>query len=338
MSKIATKQRVTQANGHSPATLIPLKRDGIHYLNENKLPQIRTSDIALDADGVFKKDHILLDKCRKIAFEVFGSDVGYKNGFKYTINDQIGAKLGTVRGYNSNTEPIEAIVAVNRLTAEHNSSFMGISFANLSPSQAFKRILSRENAADILDGLRIKYLEDSDRQRIAEMFHFYHVDPGLYKHPSMARFMVEVPGSTKAVMSLYRHCEENDKKLSVVTDTPNQDTLIRHLEAVGFKRHMIDELNRGLVMVTQADVTNRKPHPEGLSKVKRDGKGLLYVGDTIRDGQAAQNAKEALNTPHIEFAAVLSGGSKMDALKAYDPVIIANDIGSIAKHVLRATA
>ena len=337
MSRIATRPSALQANENAAVLATSLRKDGIHYLDQKRWARIaRDWDIALDADGVFKKDHKLLDECRRMAFRVFGSDVGYKHGFKYTINDAIGAKLGTIHGYNTGPEPMQAIVAVNRLTAEENPTFMGISFARLSAAQAFRKILSNENAAVILDGLRAKYLDDSDKARTAEMFHFYHVDPGLYKHPSMARFMVEVPGSTRAVMDIHEHCATTGKQLSIYTDTPNRATLLRHFEAVGFEAGMIDRLNETVLMVTQADVKHRKPHPEGLSKIKRD-KGLLYGGDTGRDGLAVHNTRAALETDEIEFAGVLSGGSRVDVLMEHRPVVVANDIGAIAR-LLRETA
>ena len=46
------------------------------------------------------------------------------------------------------------------------------------------------------------------------------------------------------------------------------------------------------LLVTQDDVKNEKPHPEGLQKIasRHPGKELLYIGDTIDDARAGRAA------------------------------------------------
>lgn len=317
-----------------------LSRSGIHYLNESKRDQILRSDIALDKDGVFAKDHVLLNYCRRLAFSAFGEEFSdqerARRGMEYKIDENVGGILATIKGYNTGAPPVEAVMAVNRLVRDNNPDHKGISFRGLTQAQAFAKIFSFTNSAEILDALRIRYLRDSDTQLAQRMFEWY--DKNIYRHPTGAKFMVEVPGSTSAVMHLYRHLLRMDGRLSVVTDTPDQDTFDRHLSAVGFTNEMIRELREGLLVITQADVKNRKPDPEGLHRVKRPAKSLLYVGDTVRDGEAVIRArKEGKNpTPDVEFCAVLSGGSARHALEAYNPAVIANDIEALARQMFRA--
>lgn len=55
--------------------------------------------------------------------------------------------------------------------------------------------------------------------------------------------------------------------------------------------------DRFCVIVSSDDVTNPKPHPEGLLKIAAQypGKKLLYVGDTVDDARSAR----AANVPFI---------------------------------------
>jgi hypothetical protein len=315
------------------------QRDGVAYLNRNVLDNLRRSDIALDKDGVFTRDHRLMHFSRLDGFEKFGATLIKQgreiDGYVYSIDETIGSRLGTVRGYNTGPAPVEAIIAVNKLVKSTKPLYESISFERFrdDPKGAFNHILSLSNSAAVLDGLRAIHLKDVDRTVATEIFTWYHKH--RYTHPEMARYMLEVPGSTQAVMELSRHCVSSGKRLSVVTDTPDQDTFYRHMNAVGFNTDMMKELSRGLVVVTAADVKNRKPHPEGLASVKRDGTPLLYIGDTVRDGQTVTSAKKDLEMHDVAFGAVLSGGSKAEALSEHEPVFIAKDIGTAAKKVIR---
>lgn len=313
-----------------------LRGNGIHYLDTSKLEVLRRADIALDKDGVFTKDPKLLNFCRYIGFEMFGgkftAQERVKGGLIYTINEDIGATLGTIRGYNTGSAPVEAIIAVNRLAMEEKPEIPGISLKGMKPDEIFATILSLNNSADILDTLRMGKLNDSDRALAQEMFSWYHEK--IYKHPDMARLMLEIPGSKDTLMELSRHCRDNGKRLSVVTDTPDQETFVRHLAAVGFDAAARSEFMSDLKLVTQKDVTQRKPHPEGLLSVKRPDKHVLYVGDTGRDGAAAQRAK--LITPDVDFVAVLSGGTRVEAFKEFKPILVAKDITAAAAPILRA--
>ena len=59
---------------------------------------------------------------------------------------------------------------------------------------------------------------------------------------------------------------------------------ITTLDREGCRHHFL--------LVTQDDVENEKPHPEGLHKIaaRHPGKELLYIGDTVDDARAGRAA------------------------------------------------
>jgi HAD superfamily phosphatase len=79
-------------------------------------------------------------------------------------------------------------------------------------------------------------------------------------------------------------------------------------------------LRDSLLLITSTDVENEKPAPDGLLKIAemRPGKRLLYVGDTIDDGRAAQ----AAGVPFIGIAALHSP-------RREELVVALNSVGAI---------
>lgn len=85
------------------------------------------------------------------------------------------------------------------------------------------------------------------------------------------------------------------------------------------------------VIVGGEDVSRHKPDPSGLeTALAMLGIGpreTLYVGDSVVDAETAKAA-------NVPFAAVLSGVTALDALAAYDPVAILEDLRSLPAVVL----
>lgn len=84
------------------------------------------------------------------------------------------------------------------------------------------------------------------------------------------------------------------------------------------------------------DVTQLKPHPEGLQKALQqlgaDPRQTLYIGDSIVDAQTAQAAS-------VDFAAVLHGVTSRQELEAYPHIAIYTDLrGLIASRKPKRTS
>lgn len=84
------------------------------------------------------------------------------------------------------------------------------------------------------------------------------------------------------------------------------------------------------VIIGGDDVIHEKPAPDSLLKAVEilgaDKSGVLYVGDSFVDAQAARAAG-------IDFAAVLTGTT--DDFSDYDKVFVANDLQDIFRFVTK---
>ncbi len=88
-----------------------------------------------------------------------------------------------------------------------------------------------------------------------------------------------------------------------------------------------DLLNCFRAIVGGRDVTNLKPHPEGLLKVL-DAIGVapessLYVGDSLVDAEAAQRAG-------VDFVAVLSGVTELREFDGYESLAIIQNVAGLS--------
>lgn len=85
------------------------------------------------------------------------------------------------------------------------------------------------------------------------------------------------------------------------------------------------------VIVGAEDVKMVKPDPEGLylamKRLKVIDKEMLYVGDSLVDLEAAENAE-------VKFAAVLTGNTVRDDFKNHSSVYIGENISDIYKYIL----
>ena len=88
-----------------------------------------------------------------------------------------------------------------------------------------------------------------------------------------------------------------------------------------------DLLNCFRSIVGGRDVTNLKPHPEGLLKVLdaigAAPAGTLYVGDSVVDAEAAQLAG-------VDFVAVLSGVTEAHEFDGYESLAIVQNIAGLS--------
>jgi phosphoglycolate phosphatase len=95
------------------------------------------------------------------------------------------------------------------------------------------------------------------------------------------------------------------------------------LEEILLKHQLRDHFT---VVIGGEDVTNHKPHPEGLhlaiEQLSIRPHEALYVGDTILDAEAAQAAG-------VAFAAVLTGPTPPETFIPFAPVGIFEDISGL---------
>lgn len=82
------------------------------------------------------------------------------------------------------------------------------------------------------------------------------------------------------------------------------------------------------IIVGGEDVTQAKPHPEGLlaaiERLHADSKEVLYIGDSIVDAQTAQAAG-------VDFAGVLTGETTLQELEAYPHIVIMNTLTELTQ-------
>jgi phosphoglycolate phosphatase len=80
------------------------------------------------------------------------------------------------------------------------------------------------------------------------------------------------------------------------------------------------------VIVGSEDVSQPKPHPEGvvtaLKRLQANPVNAIFVGDSTIDAMTARNAG-------IRFVAVLSGVTKKSDLDAYDPIAVIDSLAQL---------
>lgn len=85
------------------------------------------------------------------------------------------------------------------------------------------------------------------------------------------------------------------------------------------------------LIVGADDVKIEKPNPEGLlwvvDQLGLDKKQVLYVGDSIVDAKAAQNAV-------VDFVGVLTGTTKKEDFHEYNNIFIGNDVNDVCRRIL----
>lgn len=157
-----------------------------------------------------------------------------------------------------------------------------------------------EDAYELLTG-------DSDKEHRAQ-FRAYFLEVA---RPRQIEETTLFPGTAELLRGLHGR----GVRLGIVS-TKTGETIQRIMERFGL--HDTLELILG-----SYDVTNHKPHPEGILKaLDRMGvtpEDFLYCGDTILDAQAAQGAG-------VDFAAVLNGTTQAPAFAPYPCVHIAPDL------------
>jgi phosphoglycolate phosphatase len=88
-----------------------------------------------------------------------------------------------------------------------------------------------------------------------------------------------------------------------------------------------DMFNCFQAIVGGRDVTNLKPHPEGLLKILDAigvaPEGSLYVGDSLVDAEAAQRAG-------VDFVAVLSGVTEAREFDGYESLAIIQNVSGLS--------
>jgi len=80
------------------------------------------------------------------------------------------------------------------------------------------------------------------------------------------------------------------------------------------------------VIIGGEDVSQHKPHPEGLLKaverLEANKERTLYIGDSLVDAEAAERAG-------IAFLAVLSGVTSGEQFSGFSPIGFISDLGKI---------
>jgi phosphoglycolate phosphatase len=88
-----------------------------------------------------------------------------------------------------------------------------------------------------------------------------------------------------------------------------------------------DLFNCFQAIVGGRDVTDLKPHPEGLIKILdvlgASPEGSLYVGDSLVDAEAAQRAR-------VDFVAVLSGVTEAGEFDGYESLAIIQNVAGLS--------
>jgi phosphoglycolate phosphatase len=88
-----------------------------------------------------------------------------------------------------------------------------------------------------------------------------------------------------------------------------------------------DMFNCFQAIVGGRDVTNLKPHPEGLLKILDAigvaPEGSLYVGDSLVDAEAAQRAG-------VDFVAVLSGVTEAREFDGYESLAVTQNVSGLS--------
>ena len=119
-----------------------------------------------------------------------------------------------------------------------------------------------------------------------------------------------------------------------MVDQLNQRNIALAIVSTKFRMRIEQILRRGdladafPVIVGGEDVTNHKPHPEGmelaLSRLGITGREAVYVGDSIVDAKAAQSG-------NIPFIAVLSGRTPASDFVAFQPLSVINSVSELPK-------
>ena len=137
--------------------------------------------------------------------------------------------------------------------------------------------------------------------------------------------MVDHTQLYEGIIDILRELKENGFQLGIVT------TKFRYrIEQIANKFEVEDYID---FIVGAEDVREVKPNPEGLLLMAEymhlDGDDVLYVGDSFVDAQTAERAG-------IEFAGVLTGTTAREDFKAYQSVLIGENIQEIYLYIMGA--
>lgn len=135
--------------------------------------------------------------------------------------------------------------------------------------------------------------------------------------------MVDHTQLYEGIIDILRELKENGFQLGIVT------TKFRYrIEQIANKFEVADYID---FIVGAEDVREVKPNPEGLLLMAEymhlDGDDMLYVGDSFVDAQTAERAG-------IEFAGVLTGTTAREDFKAYQSVLIGENIQDIYSYIM----
>jgi phosphoglycolate phosphatase len=114
----------------------------------------------------------------------------------------------------------------------------------------------------------------------------------------------------------------------------HRDDLRLSIVSIKFRYRMMEILTREnlqdyfAIIIGGEDVSQHKPHPEGLLKaverLKANKESTLYIGDSLVDAEAAERAG-------IAFLAVLSGVTTREEFSGFSPIGFISDLGKIGE-------
>ena len=137
------------------------------------------------------------------------------------------------------------------------------------------------------------------------------------------RVMVAHTNLYEGVLESLHGLKEKGVKLAIVTSKYHY-----RIEQILSKFSAGDLID---IIVGAEDVKFEKPSPEGLLRaietLQVNAEEVLYVGDSIVDAQAAQNA-------NVKFAATLTGTTTRDELGKYRSVFMGNSVVDIYHFVI----
>ena len=183
-----------------------------------------------------------------------------------SLNTSIESVLFDLDGTLIDTAP-DFIAVVNQLTTENNESAV-------SPELVYQTV---SDGAQALVKMAFKIDEDHERfaslnQRLLDIYHEQLLNTQASLYPGLAQLLEEL--------------EAAEIPWGIVTNKPELYSL-RLLENLGL-------LQRCKVLICPDHVSERKPHPEPSFKaceiLNCSTERTVYLGDHIRDIQAAKNA------------------------------------------------
>lgn len=245
--------------------------------------------IIFDVDGVLRNGSLAGNAAMKKGFE--------DSGYEFNYSPKFASYIRSIKSFFSSRDAIRAFYSLSEY--EYN----------------FDEFIELENSEDkileLVEESNMK-LNDEDVEKIQKIY------KSSQNSEEIAKLIELLPGVEESIDLLI----EKGYKIAIYTNSTSK-TVYRDLKDLGLKRFEL--------IIGDEHVKVKKPSGEGIkfivNKLGYEKNEALYVGDTIGDILAAQDAG-------IDVAALLSGIGEKDDIEEKKPNYVFENISELVNFIV----